>query len=104
MNDQMQSCATRKTRQTKAERLFERRNASFNYEVLQKYIGDGGMKKACELGIWTCTRGEPGEIGSMYASAWHPLPKYGRYSPEVRARHAENMLRVVRLLEPKGRA
>lgn len=53
-------------------------------EVLQFLVEEGWV---------TCTRGEPGDAGATYALGWIQLDEPELYSPEVRERHARNMLR-----------
>ncbi len=57
--------------------------------------------EALDSGFITCTRGQPGAIGSTYAPAGRPLDNPEHYPPKVRERHALNMLRT---LPAKGNA
>lgn len=80
------------------KRRFTRFPDSFNMSAAQF---TESVKECCERGLITCTRGEPGTEGATYALAWLPLDNPESFPPEVRERHAANM---VRLLQAKGSA
>jgi len=56
---------------------------------------DMGAVECCDASLVTCTTGVPGLPGATYAIAWLPLQNPESFTPEVRERHAANMLRFV---------
>jgi hypothetical protein len=70
--------------------------------MLDQLLGRFGKRRwraavieLCEAGLLTCTGGNPGDEEATYALGWFPLDKPEQFSPEVRARHEQNMRTLI---------